>query len=753
MMSRVRLRALAARFGFLLVALLVVLAGVGAGAALLRAGERDHLLALKAAQLQTRITDLAAIENGLYADDLRASAQLARLGRQRQDLLLLAEEALGALPEDEAAALVAQVDAYADAVMEVVASRVEANPDAGAEAAILNRTLTARLQEVSARASGAAQDRSRKMQLGLLTIGAASVVAVFGLGLERINHRRRDTARISRRLDARYRGIVEASLDLFVVIGPGGEVVYASPNHERVLGCPAPTTVDELVGVLPRDRREEVRRALMTGGWGEPIVVPGFNPRGERFVAEIFVRDHRDNPDLEGVVVTARNITARWELEQRLKELATTDELTGLANRRALTDNGSAAFGRARRGGLHVALLLVDLDGFKGVNDTLGHPVGDELLRQVGRRLVGAAREHELVARLGGDEFAVLLEDVGGPADTEAAAARVGAAMEGPYEVDEHIIAVRACVGAASVPGPDGFDELLRRADIALYEAKHRGDGQTAVYADGMDEVIQTESRIRREMQRGLEAGEFSLHYQPLFAVAGGGPVGFEALMRWDSPALGSVPPVTFIPVAERTGLILDLGRWALRTACGQLREWQYLLGDECLTMSVNVSVVQLVHERFLTDLEAAIAETGIDAAELQLEVTESVLADRPDEMIEVLQAVRTLGVRVALDDFGTGYSSMSQLRTLPVDCIKIDRSFIAAMENGGERAVSVVKALIELGAALGLKVVAEGVEKTSQLELLGERRCDLAQGYLLARPMPPAGVLEFLTALSRASS
>jgi EAL domain-containing protein (putative c-di-GMP-specific phosphodiesterase class I) len=318
-------------------------------------------------------------------------------------------------------------------------------------------------------------------------------------------------------------------------------------------------------------------------------------------------------------------------------------------------------------------------------------------------------------------------------------------AVDAPYELGEHPIVIQASVGVAVVDDASGFEDLFRYADVALYKAKDRGRNQLVVYESGMDYLMQAEVRLRREMANGFGSGEFALAYQPLLDVGTGRPTGLEALMRWNSSALGPVSPAAFIPVAEHSGMIIKLGLWALRTACAQLVDWQRQGLADDLSMSVNVSVIQLQEPDFLDELTRIIDETGIAPSHLVLEVTESVLAQNPAEMVATLQRVRALGVQVALDDFGSGYSSMNQLQRLPVDEIKFDKEFIQAISNGDAGSRSMVDTLFALGRSMGLRTVAEGVEDLEQFEALAAQNCDVAQGYLFARPMPPSETFEFL--------
>ena len=544
-----------------------------------------------------------------------------------------------------------------------------------------------------------------------------------------------------REASERYRGLVEHSPDHVYVIDDDGRIEFMSPAAERAHGGIATHIQDVVERLTPADQGQFGTLADDNVEFDGATVVRVGDSQNS---FQVTVSDERENPAVRGLVITARDITRRVALEDRLRGLATEDELTGLPNRRALQQRLAESLARSGRESTATVLLLIDLDGFKGVNDTLGHPVGDTLLSQVAERLTSTTRENEHVARLGGDEFALVIETSDAATEVDLAAARVLDALRIPYEVEGHLLSVNASIGIAVALETTTRDTLFRYADIALYEAKRGGGGTWKLFAPDMEELLLVHTRLQREMRAGFDNGEFTLVYQPLMSIRDHQPTGFEALMRWHSPALGDVSPSTFIPVAESSGMILQLGRWALREATRQLAEWQVRFGNEHLTMSVNASVAELLDDDFATHVIEVLHETGIEPRTLQIEVTESILADDDTPIIEHLDALRTLGVRVALDDFGTGYSSMSQLQALPVDCLKIDQAFIHAM-GGDEQGTRVVHALIELGKALGLTVIAEGVENTEQLDALRDPECDIAQGFLLAKPMPVPEVIRFM--------
>jgi diguanylate cyclase (GGDEF)-like protein len=403
------------------------------------------------------------------------------------------------------------------------------------------------------------------------------------------------------------------------------------------------------------------------------------------------------------------------------------------------------ALTRARRLGRSVALLFIDLDRFKHINDALGHDVGDEVLKIVGERLSEALRASDLLARLGGDEFVVIAEDVAQSDAIAALAAKLIAAVDRPIKVRDHELALTASLGISLFPN-DGTDvqTLLKNADTAMYRAKEQGRNGFQFYSPHMGSAnldrLALETQLKKAVQ---ERNQFLLHYQPRVSLRDGRITGVEALVRWQHPERGLVPPGDFIPLAEELGLIAPLGDWVLRSACAQAVVWQRAgLG---LRVAVNISARQLHGSTFLADLRACLADTGLQPNWLELEITESVMMHRTQHVTELLQSLEALGVSVSVDDFGTGYSSLAYLKRLQVDSLKIDQSFVSGVPNDDED-VAIVRAVVALARSLHLEVVAEGVEERAQLDFLRSEGCDAAQGYLLGQPMP-ATQLEALMA------
>jgi diguanylate cyclase (GGDEF)-like protein len=420
--------------------------------------------------------------------------------------------------------------------------------------------------------------------------------------------------------------------------------------------------------------------------------------------------------------------------ERKLDYMAHTDHVTQLPNRHATYGRLEAALEEAAAAGTQVALLLVDLDNFKAVNDTAGHAAGDELLKKVSAALAGAVRTTDLVGRIGGDEFAVIVAPVPGRAAAVAIADKVTEALRQPFAVEGGEFFATASVGVCLYPDDAStLGELVSSADTALYHAKQAGRNRLAEFVPAMTAATQRRAALERELRRAIGAGQLAVHYQPQFDCASGALVGVEALLRWRHPEHGPVSPAEFIPIAEESGLIVQLGSWVLQQACAEVAGWQRA-GGPALTLAVNMSARQLREPGFIDDVTRALADSGLAPSQLELELTESLLMEDVDSAVAFMQAVRATGVRLAIDDFGTGYSSLAYLQTFPINQLKVDRSFVQLLPQRGE---TIILAVLALARGFGLTVVAEGVEEQRQLDWLRQAGCDVVQGYLLGAPMP----------------
>ena len=437
------------------------------------------------------------------------------------------------------------------------------------------------------------------------------------------------------------------------------------------------------------------------------------------------------------VVASGIDITERKRAEAVIRHQANYDALTGLPNRSLFLDRLSQAISATKRSGTLLAVMFIDLDRFKSVNDTLGHRAGDQLLAEAARRLETCLRSSDTVARLGGDEFTVVVSNLSDPTDIETVARKILRELAIPYSLDGREEFITCSIGITIYPDDaDSVEGLLRNADIAMYRAKDAGRNGFVLFQPEMNANAVKRRELERQLRQTLDESGFALHYQPIVASTTGRTVGVEALLRWPHPEYGMVPPDVFIPIAEETGLIIPLGEWVLRTACAQARRWdaQGLTG---LGVSVNVSAMQCQQFDYPRLVKEVLSETGLSADRLTIEITESLMLNDERQANHRLHALREIGVHLSVDDFGTGYSSLSYLKRLPIDGLKIDRSFIMDITTDADDAV-VVDAIIALAKSFGIHVVAEGVETAEQLHFLQSRECAFAQGYLFSRPVPP---------------
>ncbi|WP_331308430.1 putative bifunctional diguanylate cyclase/phosphodiesterase [Methylobacterium oryzae] len=462
-------------------------------------------------------------------------------------------------------------------------------------------------------------------------------------------------------------------------------------------------------------------------------------------------RDHTVQVELHplaagGWVVTLEDVSTRKATEARADAMARLDPLTGLPNRLLLRERLAEALERLARSGECCALLLIDLDRFKPVNDTLGHPIGDALLATVADRLRSTVRATDTVARIGGDEFVILQAGIRDAAGTQALARRVVDLIGRTYMVEGHLLTIGASVGVALAPedGADA-DRLLKNADLALYRAKLDGRGTYRFFEPEMDARMQARRKLELDMRQALARREFQLHYQPQLQLASGTLIGCEALIRWRHPDRGLVSPLDFIPLAEEIGLIVPIGEWVVRQACRDAMTW-----PDPMSVAVNVSPAQFKSDRLVETIISALAGSGLPARRLEVEITEGVLLQENDRTLQTLHRLRELGVRVSMDDFGTGYSSLSYLRSFPFDKIKIDRSFVKDLTSkpDGE---AIIRAIAGLGKSLGMTTVAEGVETSEQMQRIRLEGCTDVQGYLISKPVPAEDLRQVFAAFPQA--
>jgi diguanylate cyclase (GGDEF)-like protein/PAS domain S-box-containing protein len=540
----------------------------------------------------------------------------------------------------------------------------------------------------------------------------------------------------------RLADIFDATGDLMGMVDRNGRVLYVNASARRFLGLPAQGGLDDIrvLDNFPQEIGKRVtteiladleRDHMWTGELAairhDGLVVP----MQAQLIHHVDTRG-----DAAFISAVLRDLSDRKRIESQLAHQATHDPLTGLPNRALLIERLTRALERARRHNTRVAVLFLDLDHFKVVNDSLGHEAGDQVLIALAARLRRSLRPGDTVARFGGDEFVVLCADLVHHLDAAAVAERMRAVVSGPLPVGDSEVFVGVSAGIVLTDGETSDPgALIRDADAAMYRAKERGRSRFEIFDHAMRteavDRLDTESSLRRAEERG----ELQVRYQPIVSLKSGTVVGVEALLRWEHPERGLLGPQEFIGVAEETGLIVPMGAWVLERACHQVTRWHAALPDlEPLHISVNLSGRQLGHPTLAADVEAILTETGIAPGSVELEITESVLVDDIEASSETLRALKALGVKLVVDDFGTGYSSFSYLRRFPVDVLKVDRSFVADLGASPDDA-AIVTAIVSLAHTLGLQAVAEGVERPEQLAELRRVGCDLAQGYLFSRP------------------
>ncbi|HET7601142.1 MAG TPA: EAL domain-containing protein [Gemmatimonadales bacterium] len=553
----------------------------------------------------------------------------------------------------------------------------------------------------------------------------------------------------ARQNEARFRALVQHSSDVIIVVRPDGTIRFVSPSAARVLRCdPAAIEGRQISDLLYGDDGEQARtfvaEAARTPGGMHPVEWRFRQPDGSALHAEVIATNLLDEPTVRGIVLNTRDVSERKRLEQQLIHQAFHDPLTGLANRALFRDRVSHALALARRQGRAITVLFLDLDDFKTVNDTLGHAEGDRLLIAAAERFRSCARVTDTVARLGGDEFGILLEDGAGCDGADELIQRLTEAMEVPFHLGGNEIPVRASVGVATAAGDESADDLLRNADVAMYAAKRGGKGRSETYQTQMYTDLRERLELEGELRSALDRDELVLHYQPIVCLRTGAVRGVEALVRWNHPRHGLLLPQHFVPLSEESGLMLPLGWWVLREACRQAQAWRLEYPELDLSVAVNLSARQLLERDLVAGTRTALIQTGVNPGAVMLEITEGTLMQQTGSMLERLQELKDLGVRLAIDDFGTGYSSLEYLRRFPIDILKIARPFVADVGAGIEKA-ALARAIVGLGDTLKLRTVAEGIETAEQRAALTVLGCELGQGHYFAPALPPDRLELFL--------
>jgi diguanylate cyclase (GGDEF)-like protein/PAS domain S-box-containing protein len=552
---------------------------------------------------------------------------------------------------------------------------------------------------------------------------------------------------------ARLGSLVRNSSELVMVIASDTTISYASPAVERVLGRSDTAVIGlQLSELMMPGSVTPLARAMVAAprDADSPSSLTSLQlarPDGSAVHAEALITDLTGDASVQGYVINIRDVTERMQFEDRLSHQAFHDLTTGLGNRALFCSRAVHALERHTDADAPVAVLLLDLDDFKGINDGLGYLSGDQLLAAVGARLASSMRAADTIARVGGDEFAILLE--ASPAgDAVATAARVHDLLEQPFRFDGHEVFAHASIGIAFadalISGDEGAEQLLRNADVAMYLAKEQGKAQWRIFEPAMHQEAYDRLELKNDLERAIERGELELHYQPIVRLGTGVPSGYEALLRWQHPVRGNVPPLDFIPLAEETGLIAQIGRRVLRAACIDGVRMNAAVAPQTVRVGVNLSARQLQRPELIDEVRDALASSGLPPELLVLELTESVMMRDVEVSTRRLAELKQLGVLLAIDDFGTGYSSLNYLQRFPVDILKMDKSFTDALGHG--RSALLTEAIVGLATALDLVQIAEGIEHQAQADRLLDLGCELGQGYLFSKAVPIEQALAQLT-------
>ena len=557
-----------------------------------------------------------------------------------------------------------------------------------------------------------------------------------------------DTVRQS---EARLRAVFSQAAIAIALLDLDGFFTEVNPAVEKLLGYDGAGLIGRLWNTLsPPEDIEETQRlieALKAQERENVTIEQRFVRQDGRVLWTLLTISRVDNPSgSAGLIAMLQDITERRALEAQLTWQAFHDPLTNLANRSLFRERVERALQKRSGASGTVAVLFLDLDNFKTINDSMGHAAGDQLLFEVGRRLLNATRGCDTVARLGGDEFAILIDNVRVAGDCVRVAERVLKSMQEPVQLDGAEVTVSTSIGIVRDAGSESADDILRNADVAMYNAKQRGKGRHSLFEPGMHDKAVELLRLTTELRAAVENDDITLCFQPIVTIKDSRPCGFEALARWSHPEFGDVPPSTFIPLAEETGMIVPLGCAILRQACREAVLWNAMPGlTNPITLTVNLSGRQLEETTVVGHVREALEDSGLDPARLTLEITETALVHNCETMRERLFQLKELGVSLAIDDFGTGYSSLSYIQQFPVDVLKIDRSFVEGLGRSTGTDTALARTIIALGASLQLRTIAEGIEVEAQRVILRELGCEYGQGYLYARPMVAADVRPWL--------
>lgn len=693
-------------------------------------------MAASSPPLASDVTEAATVERRIGLN----LALMARSGFEPHDLALLAVAIR---------ANVASVERVAELSRRGNMAGAKAQ-DSGGEAAFENVSARSFLEVGELRA--AADQATSDVERGLLGLAALVISLIVGVLLWDGRRRRRLTQqRAESQSRIRFEAMVEQGSDLLLLTDVNGNQTYASSGLEHLLGypidAPAARHLSELVDPDDRVPLARLFEQAVTSAKAGPADLRLRHANGSWRTMEVSVVDLCDVSEVGAILWTAHDVTDRRQLERELERSAFQDSLTGLANRALFRDRVVHALSRTVRSRHPIAVLLADLDGFKLVNDSLGHDAGDRVLVEMAARMADCIRPGDTVARMGGDEFMILLEDATDAKLVETVADRVLEIICQPMTVAGTEIRLGVSIGIAySLTGTETAQDMVRNADVAMYAAKNQGRGCWAVYDAGLHAQAAEQLRLSSDLDGALGRDELEVYYQPTFSLATNDLEGTEALLRWRHPQLGLISPDVFIPLAEQSGQILPIGRWVLEQACRQAKTWQTdFPSRQPRSMCVNLSGRQFAEPDLVTDVVTIVRATDVDPKTVVLEITESVLMHDVETVKTRLHQLKDLGVRLAIDDFGTGYSSLGYLSQFPVDILKIDRSFVEAATDGSAGGDALVRTILDLSANLHLATIAEGIEHQTQAEHMLRLGCTTGQGYLFGRPMPPQELTKLL--------
>jgi diguanylate cyclase (GGDEF)-like protein/PAS domain S-box-containing protein len=572
-----------------------------------------------------------------------------------------------------------------------------------------------------------------------------AILALAGAYLMAVIRREHDRVQDA---ETRLRTFLDQANDLIFSLTPEGLFLYTNLAWQKTLGYSAEEatrkTIADVIDPAIRAKYLVEMRKAANGEQTEPLEGRLVTRNGDMVDVEGTITCSSNDRQDKVLWAICRDVTARKRVQEQLYHMAHHDLLTGLPNRLFFADRLRQAQALARRQKQHCAVLFLDLDRFKIINDTLGHAVGDQMLQEAARRLRTCVREIDTVARLGGDEFAIVLVNLQESSDAEQVAGKILASLAKPVLIDSHELFITTSIGISHFPehGEDA-DLLIKRADVAMYQAKSLGRNNFQLYDRAMDLDSERRMVLERGLRKAIEREEFRIVYQPKIEAENGQVTALEALIRWEHPELGLLSPADFISLAEETGLIMPIGEWVIRKTCQQNREWQDL-GLPKVRVAVNLSGFQLQQRNLVPVVKRILTEAGLDGEYLEFEIAETVIMQNPEFAVGILSQLRELGIHISIDDFGTGYSSLAHLKRFSINTLKIDRTFVRNIEVNSTDA-AIATALISMGTSLNLKVIAEGVETAGQFNMLKARQCDEMQGYLFSRPLPAEQIAEYL--------